>query len=145
MPIIYISYTCVCIYIYISIYAHVYIYIYILHGFMCLVAPQGLSLPLAVRKRACFLTACRKQAKTRFPLQLSGAYRSRATTLANHLAASRNYEHSCTNIDVYLCINIYIYIHTYIYMYIYIYNVVTERPLERVVSNARPPQVALVG
>ena len=42
-----------------------------------------------------FLTTCRKEAKTIFPLQLTRAVRLEGATLANRLAASRNYKHSC--------------------------------------------------
>ena len=41
------------------------------------------------------LTACRKETKYNFPLQLTGAKGLGGTTLANRLAASRNYNHPC--------------------------------------------------
>ena len=48
--------------------------------------PQGIH---------CFLTACRKETKTSFPLPPDGPYRFEKTISANRLAASRSYKDSC--------------------------------------------------
>ena len=58
------------------------------------------SFLIACRKKlvvAFCLTACRKEAEARFPLPLAGAHSSGGTTLANRLAASRNYKLACTD------------------------------------------------
>ena len=47
-----------------------------------------------------YLTGCRKEVKARFPPPLTGPYRFGGATLANRLAASRNYERSCLSARV---------------------------------------------
>ena len=60
----------------------------------------GLSLQLAAStSNRCFLTACRKEAKSSFPLQLTGAYRLEGQHLARSLAASHNHKHSWVSLS----------------------------------------------